>query len=82
MTREEFEAWIEDGAHLQEAIDRLPKADRKIDKWIKALLASLQEVAIEEAENEEFSEDEDGEASEDDDDLEPDEEEDEEESED
>lgn len=60
MSREEFEAWIEDQryARIQEAFDRLPKGDRSIEKWLKAFALSLAEVAKEESEEAEIEDDE------------------------
>lgn len=49
MTREEFEIWIEDKDRVSEAIDRLPKGDRSIDKWLKAFALNLNEIAQEES---------------------------------
>lgn len=58
MTRDEFEVWIGESAHIDEAASRLPKGERSIEKWLKLFAVSLLEVAKEEAENEEPEEEE------------------------
>lgn len=57
MSREEFESWIEDDAHISEAIDRLPTTSRTIEQWLKLFALSLNAVAKEESKEAEEEDD-------------------------
>lgn len=79
MTKEEFETWVEQDGHIQEAFDRLPLQDRNLGRWLKLFVLTLNSIAKEE-DGEEPEEDEDGLLSDElDDDLDTDDEDEEEE---
>jgi truncated hemoglobin YjbI len=58
LTREEFETWIEDTSHRDEAIDRLPTSNRSFENWLKLYALALNTIAKEEAKEADEAEDE------------------------